>query len=179
MSRADDLPSRVFLVGFMGAGKTAAGRLLADEMSFAFVDLDDRIERRAGRSITTIFADSGESEFRSLERRELRWAAGRERVVVATGGGAFVSAENRDLIAGSGISVWLNPDFATVLRRVESQEEAERPLFTDPDRAAELFSSRREAYEQADLRIDVGPEEAPSEVAARVLKALREVPCAT
>lgn len=163
----------------MGSGKTTVGRLLADEMNFSFVDLDRRVVAHAGRSIPEIFAQSGEAEFRRLESRALSEVAARERVVVATGGGAFASVENRDLIAGSGVSVWLNSDFATVLRRVSAQADVERPLFSDPKRAVELFESRREAYERADCRVDVAPEQGLDDVVGRVLAALEEEPCAT
>jgi shikimate kinase len=169
----------VFLVGFMGSGKTTVGRLLADVMCFSFVDLDERVEARAGCAIAKIFTDSGEAEFRRMERDALREALALERVVVATGGGAFTAPENRDLLAGKAVTVWLNPDFATVLRRVDAQEGAERPLFTDRKRAAELFTARAETYRLADCRVDVAPEEDPREVATRVLAAVRRESCAT
>ena len=75
--------------------------------------------------------------------------------------------ENRDLIAGCGVSVWLSPDFATVRTRVASQDTLERPLFADPERAEELFHERRVAYALADHRIDIGPDEGAATVALR------------
>jgi len=179
VTKAEPWPLRVFLVGFMGSGKTTVGRLLADAMNFSFVDLDRSVEVRSGSSIAEIFADSGETEFRRLERRALIEAAALERVVVATGGGAFASEENRDLIAGSGVSVWLNPDFATVLRRISAQGDVERPLFADPEQAAQLFASRRDAYRRSDRRVDVAPGEGAGEIVERILAALPEGSCAT
>lgn len=163
----------------MGSGKTTVGRLLARAMGLRFIDLDARIEAAAGMTVTRIFELEGEAAFRALERRMLREAAREGDVVVAAGGGAMTSAENRELMAARGTTVWLNPDFETLVDRISAQPEDQRPLFTGAERARELFEGRLASYRQADLTIDVGSEEEAVSVAERVAGLLREVRCAT
>ena len=170
---------RIFLVGFMGAGKTTVGRLLAHAMDLRFVDLDERIETDAGMTVPGIFEREGEAGFRERERRALREVAVEEGVVVATGGGAMVAAANRELMAAGGTTVWLNPRFETLARRIAGQPETGRPLFADPESARGLFDSRVAFYEKAELRVDVGAEEAAASVATRVADLLREERCGT
>src|SRR5258706_4509937 len=90
---------RVYLIGFMGAGKSSVGRALARRIGWAFVDLDRAIERRAGKSVARVFRDLGEPGFRSLERRAFWKAAGRSRVIIACGGGAVESGAIRRRLA--------------------------------------------------------------------------------
>ena len=98
----------IFLVGFMGAGKSSIGAAVADRLGSRFVDLDQEISRRLGAPIANVFADRGEATFRAAESDELARVAGLADVVVATGGGAFCEPANRELIHGSGgISVFL------------------------------------------------------------------------
>jgi shikimate kinase len=167
-----NLPVRVYLVGFMGSGKTSVGRLLAEKLEWTFVDLDHRIEDRAGQTIRKIFMQSGERRFRSLECDALR-EVGREsgRSIVALGGGAFVSEVNRAVIRRTGVSVWLDVPFRTLLRRVSGDRR--RPLAGDRERLHELYRTRLPFYHEADVRVRAG--EAPAErLAAEVLRVLRE-----
>ncbi len=163
----------------MGSGKTTVGRLLAAAMDLRFLDLDQRIERRAGRSVADIFEREGEAGFRTRERRALEQIVAETGVVVAAGGGVMSSAANRELLAGRATTVWLDADFETLVRRVEAQPEVERPLFVDRDRARQLYASRLEGYRQADLRVAVDAAEDAATVAGRVAGLLRRQPCAT
>ena len=106
-------PERVVLVGFMGAGKSTIGRRLAKRLGFAFVDLDRRIEVRAGRKIAAIFQEQGEAAFRELELEESRALASLTRVVVATGGGAFAQDATRNALQQGAFTVWLQCSLGT------------------------------------------------------------------
>jgi shikimate kinase len=163
----------------MGAGKSSVGGLLADVMKLRFVDLDHRVEQRAGESIAAIFERRGEPAFRRLETSALAEAAAESGVVVATGGGVMISAGNRELMARTGVTVWLNPDFETIARRLRDEPPGRRPLFRDPARAEALFRQRLPAYGSADLRVDILADEQPAAVAARVADRLLERRCAT
>ncbi len=178
---ADGRPQRVYLVGFMGAGKTSVGRLLAERLAAGFVDLDREVERAAGATVREIFDRGGEAEFRRLERRALERTLGLERVVVATGGGTVASAENRELIGRAGVSVWLKPGLADLLERLEplaASEPGERPLLGDRRQAEALYRDRLVAYGEASLAIEIAPGETSAGVAERVARILAEAPCA-
>jgi len=154
--RARGLPT-VFLVGFMGAGKTSVGRALSRRLSLPFEDLDDRIQDRTGKTIAQIFRESGEAEFRKAETaalRELLAELGSSSRVVALGGGAFVQSVNAALIAeAQAHSVFLDAPVKELLRRCEEQQK-ERPLCHDPKQFRELYAKRRSSYMKAAVRID-------------------------
>jgi shikimate kinase len=147
----------VFLVGFMGAGKTSVGRSLGSRLGWRFEDLDDRIQARAGHSIPEIFRDLGETEFRRLENtslRELVSELGTEPRVVALGGGAFAQPENAVLLERAGVHVvFLDGPAEELFRRCE-REQRERPLLQDANQFGELYEQRRSAYLTASCRID-------------------------
>ena len=103
-------PARIVLVGFMGAGKSAVGRRLARRLKYRFVDLDLRIEKRAGKTIAELFREQGEAAFRALEREEAGAVSELENVVVAAGGGAFVVPATRELLRKGALTVWLQCD---------------------------------------------------------------------
>ncbi len=163
---------RIYLTGFMGAGKSAVGRRLAERLGIPFVDLDEEIEARAGLRVREIFERHGESEFRRLEQEALM-ATGEHPpepgVVVATGGGTVAFEANARWIRANGLAVWLNPAFATIVRRIGGLGKKDRPLFRDEAQALALYRERLPAYRQADLTVDVRPEEHPQEVAARIV----------
>jgi shikimate kinase len=159
---------RVYLTGFMGSGKTAVGRKLAERLGARFLDLDEEVERRAGMTVREIFERHGEPAFRKLEQEAL--AATREEpdVVVATGGGTVTFEANARWIRANGVSVWLNPPFATIVSRIGGRGKQDRPLFRDEVQALALYRERLPAYRQADLTVDVGPDDQPEEIAARI-----------
>jgi len=139
-------PRNIALIGFMGTGKTAVGRELARRLGFALTDLDDVIERRDGRSIRQIFAQSGEDGFRRRESDALAAAAAGTRQVIACGGGIVVSAANRALLARRTVPVWLWAPLDTCLSRVAGSA---RPLLAGEDprsTAQRLLAERHTAY---------------------------------
>jgi shikimate kinase len=159
---------RIYLTGFMGSGKSTIGRRLAERLGIPFVDLDHEIERQAGMSVREIFERHGEAEFRRLEQEALRATGERPDVVVATGGGTVTFDANARWIRENGLSVWLNPAFATIVGRIGGLGKKDRPLFRDEAQALALYRERLPAYRQADLTVDVRPAEHAQEVAARV-----------
>src|SRR5882724_6449992 len=129
----------IYLVGFMGSGKSTVGRLLADQLGWDFVDLDAEIETREQTTINQIFEVRGEAEFRRIETDMIRfWVRTIERgmpTVVALGGGAFVHPGNFDLVANHGISVWLDCSFDVIQQRLADEAPEQgitRPLARDP-----------------------------------------------
>ncbi len=147
----------IVLVGLMGAGKTKIGRRLASRLGLPFFDSDEEIESAAGETIEEIFANRGEAVFRDGERRVIARLLAGPVHVLSTGGGAFMDAATRRIIAARGVSIWLRADldvlFARVLRRTN------RPLLKTPDpRAvlAELIDRRYPIYAEADITIDSG-----------------------
>jgi shikimate kinase len=151
-------PRRVFLIGFMGAGKTSVGRALSRLLGWRFVDLDDLIQGRQGRTIRQIFNESGEAGFRRAEHVSLRELLAESEVaqplVVALGGGAFAQAENAVLLRDTGSpSVYLDAPTAELWRRC-LREPAERPLRQNERQFRELYEARRPHYLKASWRVD-------------------------
>ena len=151
----------IFLVGFMGSGKSTVGRALAEELGWRFADLDEDIEKREGMSISQIFDTRGEAEFRQAEtaalRERVRSVERGQPCVIALGGGAFLSEENREMVSNNGVSVWLDCPFSTVERRLAGQhvETNHRPLARDPEKLRELFAVRRTGYARADYCVAI------------------------
>lgn len=162
---------RVYLTGFMGAGKTTVGSLLAERLAVPFVDLDGEIERAAGLAVREVFERAGEAAFRRWEGEALRRSFGFEDVVVATGGGTLVVDANREAIRRHGFTAWLHPSFATIVARIGTGKE-DRPLFRTESQALALYRERLPLYRQADLTLEVGAEETAAEVAARLVLGL-------
>jgi len=160
----------IYLVGFMGSGKSTVGRALADELGWSFVDLDEEIEGRENVPIADIFDLRGEDVFREIEtallRERVRAVQGGRPQVVSLGGGAFLSEENFELVSNNGVTVWLDCDFSHIERRIAS--ETHRPLARDPAHLRKLFDIRREGYARADYRIEVVDDDSRSAV-ARIL----------
>lgn len=170
---------RLFLTGFMGSGKTVVGREVARLLVCPFLDLDELIEVRTGGSISAIFSSQGESAFRAVESAVLRETQYPEHCVVATGGGALIDSENLTFVKSCGSVVWLNPTFDTMAERIGRQGEQDRPLFLSRQEAEVLYRSRLQAYEKADLQLDVSASETVSEVAGRIVERMRHLVCDT
>jgi shikimate kinase len=172
-------PNAVFLVGFMGAGKSSVGRALGQQLNWVFEDLDDRIERREGRKIADIFRDSGEEEFRRAEHAALRQVIDEFRgggvKVIALGGGAFVQEKNAKLLSESAVStVFLDAPVEELWRRCSEQAReagAERPLLRSPQQFRELHQTRCNSYARASVRIQTGGRSVES-IAAEIAKKL-------
>lgn len=160
----------VYLVGYMGCGKSRIGRLLAERLGWDFVDLDAEIEQAAGKSIAAIFADDGEERFRDLEFEALKRQMGLIRAggarVVALGGGAFVSERNRERIDECGLSIWLEVPVEKLWSRVA--EESHRPLAKSRSAFERRYAEREPLYARADFRIqaDTAPEKAVDRILA-------------
>jgi shikimate kinase len=163
----------IYLVGFMGCGKSTVGRALADELGWSFFDLDDEIESGAGSKISEIFDSQGEEIFRALEASALAQRvkavqSGRPQVI-ALGGGALMSDKNFELVANHGVVVWLDAPFDLIEKRVAA--ESHRPLARDPEKLRELFDVRCPRYALAHYRV-----EAPEEEAIATVRRILELP---
>ena len=146
--RADKL----YLVGFMGAGKTTVAAALGRRLGWRTEDVDERIEARERRSVSAIFVQEGEGYFRQIEREVLRELLPQRNVIVATGGGTFVDPDNRALMLSDGAVAWLDLPLSRVIERIPS--DGRRPLAADPIRMEQLYMHRRVAYTDAHIRID-------------------------
>lgn len=159
MARPQSAPSRrVFLIGFMGAGKTSVGKALAARMGWEFCDLDRLIEQREGKKVAAIFAEHGEASFRHAESAalaELLQGAGEQSdLVVALGGGAFAQPVNRERLQQAGAVTILLEASLEELRRRCASDASVRPLAQNEARFAELFVSRQPAYELARYKVN-------------------------
>lgn len=177
-------PERVYLTGFMGSGKSTVGPILANAIGYGFADLDEHIERRAGKTIPEVFEQDGEDAFRALEAALLRETTERPYVVVALGGGALVADENRRLARTYGTVIYLHVPTDQLVRRLR-RGSTERPLLTDAagepldvqDLRAQIEAMLDERlplyHEAAHVIVDVGDRRVEDTVEA-VLAALRE-----
>lgn len=167
----------VVLTGFMASGKTAVGRRLARRLGYDFVDTDQLIEDRAGRSIPEIFAADGEAAFRQMERDTIAGLAPPQPAVIATGGGTFVDAENRAALHRLGPVVCLVTSPEVILERVGRSDK--RPLAQGPDaaeRLRKLFEARLPFYRMADVMVEtdgLSVDQAAARVAAAIAPRLK------
>ena len=144
---------KVYLVGFMGAGKSTVARALARRLDWRVEDIDARIEQAEQRDIPSIFRQSGEAYFRALERQVLVDLLPDRGVVVATGGGTPADPANRALMLRDGAVAWLDLPFARVVERIPP--DGRRPLAADRAEMERLYNQRLVAYQQAHARFDV------------------------
>jgi shikimate kinase len=142
---------KIYLVGFMGAGKTTVARALATRLGWRMEDIDERIEAREHRTIAAIFAREGEGFFREVERQVLQDLLPVRHAVIATGGGTFVDPENRSAINRDGVSVWLDVPLNEVVERIP--RDGRRPLASDRSQLEALFAKRTLAYQSAHIRV--------------------------
>lgn len=156
------LSQHIYLTGYRGTGKTSVGTIVAQSLGWPMIDLDEVVEKEAGRSIRQIFEDGGESLFRELESRALFSVPVTPQVVVSLGGGAILSKENRHWIHHNGTCLWLDSDAETLAERIHGDESTEkrRPALTNLgslDEIRRLLDERRPFYEEvADHRIETG-----------------------
>ncbi len=143
---------KIYLVGFMGAGKTSVARALARRLGWRAVDIDEMIEQRERQSVASIFARHGEPYFRAVERSVLMEQVPTRHLVVATGGGTFVDTQNRAVIKGDGATVWLDVPMHRIIQRVPA--DGRRPLAADRAEFERLFTLRKAAYGDAHYRVD-------------------------
>ena len=141
----------IYLVGFMGAGKTTVGRELSIQLHRPFVDVDAEIEKSEKLSIAEIFRQFGEPRFRQLEREHLKRLSAASGSIIALGGGAYVDPENRKIADETGIVVWLNTSLESIRDRV--RPDGTRPLLVDPDLVERLYVSRLPFYRLARIHV--------------------------
>jgi shikimate kinase len=157
----DNLPETIFLCGFMGAGKSVIGQQLADELGRPFLDLDDKIEEKAGQSIPKIFGESGESGFRIIERKAVLEVIREFEGIVALGGGSIQNEHLLDHIKQNGLLIFIETPISVILDRIS--EDKNRPLLLNKDGDPKdrkrlkqdltvLYEERMPLYEQADLK---------------------------
>jgi shikimate kinase len=165
-------PQIICLAGFMGSGKTTVGTLLARQLAWRFVDLDDRIEEAAGLRISEIFERFGELSFRQIEADQLRAAIGRatevgEGTVLALGGGTYAQPGCPEFLRSSRVPVlWLDSPFEILLSRCMTMSG--RPLFRDETSFRSLYQQRLPSYQLADFRVDGAAD--PPQVVAEILR---------
>lgn len=174
MNPRSDPEAPIFLVGFMGAGKSTVGRALAARLRWDFEDTDALVERAQGCSIEEIFRTAGEGRFREAEWGVLGSLHGRARLVVATGGGLFLGVAQRAFLRDNGVSCWLDAPLEVVAERVLAF--ATRPLWPSDEGLARraFFERRRAAYALADIRIDAA-HGAPDDIAEAIEAAKRSL----
>jgi shikimate kinase len=161
----------VYLVGFMGAGKSAVGRRLAGLLRRPFHDLDQGIEQREGKSVAQIFREHGEAHFRALESQELERLSTFEDAVIAVGGGTYCRLDNHDLMERTGITIWLDASIDILYARCCRLPES-RPLLAPKEEMARLRELRRPFYSRARFHFETG--DAPvDELARRIQDALQ------
>jgi shikimate kinase len=143
---------KIYLVGFMGAGKTTVARALGRRLGWRVEDIDERIEARERRSVAAIFAQQGEPYFRQQERQVLSDLLPIRHLIVATGGGTFAEPDNRALMLADGAVAWLDIPLPRVLDRVPA--DGRRPLAADRAQMEQLYARRTLAYAEAHVRVD-------------------------
>lgn len=158
----------LYLVGFMGSGKTTVGRHLAHRLGWSFFDLDQEIEAAEQISVADLVDTRGWPEFRRIEalmlQQHVRHIERGRPAVLALGGGTFIEPENRNLILQNGVVIWLDCPLDRIQRRVA--DVSSRPLARDPQKFVELYQTRREIYAQADVRVEIESDDAEQTLAA-------------
>lgn len=145
----------IVLVGFMGSGKTSAGRMLAEKTGRKFVDVDSIIESEHNMEVREIFSRFGEERFRELESEAVKKAAAGDGMVISTGGGAVLAPANTAALRKNGVLVWLMVSPEEALKRTAAA--GTRPLLEADDRAeaaGRLLESRKQAYEESDYSVE-------------------------
>jgi len=170
------MKTSIALIGFMGTGKTAVGKALADRLGKEFVELDSLIVQKAGKTIPEIFNQDGEVAFRELEIEVAKEAAKRKNAVIACGGGVVLNEINIERLRKGCIMVYLTASPRVILKRTSSDEN-ERPLLMKPNKALhiqELLKFRKPFYERAaDIKIDTSKLDIDS-AAEQIIKKVKE-----
>jgi len=169
----------LILIGYRATGKTTLASLLAKRLNYDWIDADVEIERRAGKTITAIFADDGEPAFRDLEQEVIVDLCGRERLVLAAGGGAPMREASRDAMRDSGTVVYLTATVETIHARMtgDATTADRRPNLTDQgplDEIRSLLSQREPIYRETSHLIVDTENKSPDEIVEEILGAIRD-----
>ncbi|NPA54111.1 MAG: shikimate kinase [Aquificae bacterium] len=158
----------IFLVGFMGSGKSTVGKILSEKTGLKFIDIDEEIEKKQGKKIKDIFKEKGEKFFRNLEKEEIKNLAQKEGFIVSTGGGLGANPENMKIMKKNGIVVWIDVSLDEILRRCGN--DMERPLLNQPyESLKNLYEERKKVYSQAHIHIQ-GENKVPEKIAEEILE---------
>ena len=158
----------IFLVGFMGSGKSTVGKILSKKTGLKFVDIDSEIEKKEGKTIKEIFEERGESYFRNLEKEKIKKFSKKRGFIVSTGGGLGADKENMNLMKKNGVVIWLDLSLEEVLRRCGNDKN--RPLLRQPlENLKRLFEERKNVYSMADIHIKTEGKE-PEKIAEEILE---------
>jgi shikimate kinase len=161
----------IYLVGFMGSGKSTVGKILAEKLNMNFIDIDKLIEEKEGRKIKDIFEQKGESYFRELERKQIEAIVNQKGLVVSTGGGLGANLDNMNLMKKNGDVVWLDVSLNTVLDRLKNDQD--RPLLKQPtEKIKQLFEERKNVYRLANIRINAD-KKTPSQIVEEILTKIK------
>jgi len=161
----------IYLVGFMGSGKSTVGKILTEKLNMNFVDIDKLIEEKEGMKIKDIFEQKGESYFRELERKQIEAIVKQEGLVVSTGGGLGANLDNMNFMKKNGDVVWLDVSLNTVLDRLKNDQD--RPLLKQPtEKIKQLFEERKNVYRLANIRINAD-KKTPSQIVEEILTKIK------
>ena len=163
---------RIILIGFMGVGKTTIGKIIAKKLKLNFVDMDNYIEKREGKSISKIFEDYGEQHFRKLESESLKDLIKSDNIVISTGGGIVTTKENSDILKKEKIVIFLDANTQTILNNLYKEID-KRPLLRNSNNVentiSNLLNERYEKYNSiCDIKIDIN-EKNIEEVVSQIL----------
>ena len=164
---------KIYLVGFMAAGKSTVARALAHRLGWRAEDVDELIERRERSTVAEIFSRHGEPYFRQVEREILRLVQPLRHVVVATGGGTFADPDNRGMINLDGVSVWLDLPLPELIARIPL--DGRRPLAADRAQLERLFALRQDVYRLAHVRVSAA-RTTTATIVDRIQEAVAELP---
>ena len=165
----------IFLIGMMGSGKSQTGPNLAKILKYAFVDMDEVIEKATDQTITNIFEQEGEEAFRDVEKKVLQGISQHHSLVIATGGGVVTLPENWGILH-QGIVIWLDLDINRSIKRLKNDNN-KRPLLNSKDlnkTFSDIYEKRKPLYLESDLRIEV-EDQSPYEVAIMIIECLPSI----
>ncbi len=160
----------IYLVGFMGSGKSTVGHILAEKLDMEFIDVDTEIEKKENKKISEIFKEKGEPYFRELEKKEIDLITRKKGIVVSTGGGLGADIENMKKMKETGTVIWLDVPIDIILKRCE--KDINRPLLQQPFKdLKKLFEDRKKVYSMSDTHIKI-ENQTPEEIVQEILKRL-------
>jgi len=167
------MKKNIYLMGFMGSGKTTVGKMLAGELNRSFMDIDEKIENDVGLTIPQIFEQNGEAFFRLKEKEWVNQSSTETNLVVALGGGSVIDPENWERITLSGITVALNCPIEVIQSRL--REITNRPLLAGSEaekmqRIKQLYEQRKQFYERAQYQLQLNGDESVTEIVEKLTK---------